>query len=77
LAFHKDGRLFVIAVGALGITDYLQHPLFGKLPRGERLANIAHSPHGLIRLGRIDSGIEALSGPRGLKVTIERTDKRH
>ena len=30
---------------------------------------------GLVQLGRIDSGIEALSVPGGLKVTIERIEK--
>lgn len=31
---------------------------------------------GLIQLGRIDSGVEALRAPGALKVTIERVDKQ-
>jgi len=32
-------------LGSIGIVAYLQHPLFGKLPSGERLARIERSPH--------------------------------
>jgi L-ascorbate metabolism protein UlaG (beta-lactamase superfamily) len=35
----------IVALSALGVVIYLQHPLFGKLPHGERLARIAQSPN--------------------------------
>jgi len=35
--------LIVILLGALGIVAYLQHPLFGKLPKGEYLAQLSTS----------------------------------
>jgi len=37
--------LIIILLGAGGILAYLQHPLFGKLPKGERLAQFSTSPH--------------------------------
>ncbi|WP_349606073.1 MBL fold metallo-hydrolase [Cupriavidus sp. DF5525] len=37
--------MILVALGALAIVAYLQHPLFGELPGGERLARIAHSPN--------------------------------
>ncbi len=39
--------LLVLAAGlAAAVFAYLQHPKFGRLPEGERLARIAASPHG-------------------------------
>lgn len=35
----------VILLGGIGVVVYLQHPLFGKLPDGERLARIERSPN--------------------------------
>jgi len=35
--------LIIILLGAGGILAYLQHPLFGKLPKGERLAQFSTS----------------------------------
>lgn len=35
----------IVALCALGTVAYLQHPLFGALPEGERLARIAQSSH--------------------------------
>ncbi|WP_340526630.1 MBL fold metallo-hydrolase [Cupriavidus necator] len=37
--------VIVVALGALAIAAYLQHPLFGELPQGERLARIEGSPN--------------------------------
>jgi len=37
--------LIIILLGALGIIAYLQHPLFGKSPKGEHLVQLASSPH--------------------------------
>jgi len=37
--------LIIILLGAGGILAYLQHPLFGKLPKGERLAQLSTSSH--------------------------------
>lgn len=37
--------LAIVVLGALGVLAYLQHPLFGALPDGERLARIANSPN--------------------------------
>lgn len=35
----------VITLLALATAAYLQHPLFGQLPQGARLADVAQSPH--------------------------------
>ncbi len=37
--------VIVLVLGALAIAAYLQHPLFGELPDGQRLARIARSPN--------------------------------
>jgi L-ascorbate metabolism protein UlaG (beta-lactamase superfamily) len=37
--------LIVLALGALAIAAYLQHPLFGALPDGQRFARIERSPN--------------------------------
>jgi len=37
--------LIIILLGALGIIAYLQHPLFGKSPKGEHLVQLSSSPH--------------------------------
>jgi len=37
--------LVIIAVCVLAVAAYLQHPLFGKHPDGERLMRISRSPH--------------------------------
>lgn len=35
----------VIALGGVAIVAYLQHPLFGQLPQGERLTRLVQSPN--------------------------------
>ncbi|WP_049620632.1 MBL fold metallo-hydrolase [Frateuria defendens] len=35
----------IAILGVAGAATYLQHPLFGALPKGERLARIERSPH--------------------------------
>ena len=37
--------LGILLLGAVGVFAYLQHPVFGELPSGERLARIARSPN--------------------------------
>jgi len=37
--------LLIILLGAGALWAYLQHPLFGKLPKGERLAQLSASEH--------------------------------
>ncbi|MDD2700808.1 MAG: MBL fold metallo-hydrolase [Sideroxydans sp.] len=39
------GLMWLVVALALGIWAYLQHPKFGKLPEGERLAVLERSPH--------------------------------
>lgn len=45
--WHKMmiGLATLVASIALGSWAYLQHPKFGKLPEGDRLARIERSPH--------------------------------
>lgn len=35
----------IAILGVIGVIDYLQHPVFGKLPSGERLTRVEHSPN--------------------------------
>ncbi|WP_155774308.1 hypothetical protein [Burkholderia pseudomultivorans] len=35
----------IVLLGAIGAVACLQHPLFGALPQGERLARILRSPN--------------------------------
>lgn len=43
-SFFK-GIFMIVMVVILGVVAFLQHPLFGQVPKGERLEEIKHSAH--------------------------------
>jgi ABC-type multidrug transport system fused ATPase/permease subunit len=70
-----SGRIFFRGIDVIAKPDALRHRL-GYLPQDFGVyADFGYS-EGLVRRGRIDSGLEALRGLGSVEVTIERQEQR-